>query len=71
MGVGQTELGITGIADIVVLVLVLEFGDDIQCMKTGIVEIADIIVVSKADREGAERLANELRAAVTSVHRKS
>lgn len=71
VGVGQTELSITEIADIVVLVLVPEFGDDIQCMKAGIVEIADIIVVNKADREGAERLANELRAAVTSAHRKS
>lgn len=64
VGVGQTELGISGIADTVVLLLVPESGDEIQAMKAGIVEIADIIVVNKADREGAERLAEQLKAAV-------
>jgi len=64
VGVGQTELGISSIADVVVLLLVPESGDDIQAMKAGIVEIADIIVVNKADREGAERLAEQLKAAV-------
>ena len=64
VGVGQTELGISGIADTVVLILVPESGDEIQAMKAGIVEIADIIVVNKADREGAERLVEQLRAVV-------
>ena len=62
VGVGQTELIIKGIADIVVLVLVPESGDDMQAMKAGLIEIADIIVVNKADHEGAERLAAQLRA---------
>ena len=57
-------MGISGIADTVVLLLVPESGDEIQAMKAGIVEIADIIVVNKADREGAERLAEQLKAAV-------
>jgi len=62
VGVGQTELSIKEIADIVVLVLIPGSGDDIQAMKAGLVEIADIIVVNKADLEGAERLVTELRA---------
>lgn len=62
VGVGQTELSIRGIADIVVLVLVPESGDGMQAMKAGLLEIADIIVVNKADHEGAETLAAELRA---------
>ena len=62
VGVGQTELSIRGIADIVVLILVPESGDDMQAMKAGLLEIADIIVVNKADHVGAETLAAELRA---------
>lgn len=62
VGVGQTELSIRGIADIVVLILVPESGDDMQAMKAGLLEIANIIVVNKADHEGAETLAAELRA---------
>lgn len=62
VGVGQTELSIRGIADIVVLILVPESGDDMQAMKAGLIEIADIIVVNKADHVGAETLAAELRA---------
>jgi len=65
VGVGQTELEIARIADTVVLVLVPESGDDVQAMKAGITEVADIIVVNKADREGAERLVEEFRAALT------
>ena len=60
VGVGQTEVSITEIADTVVLVLVPESGDEIQAMKAGLTEIADIIVVNKADRGGAERLSTEL-----------
>ena len=52
VGVGQTEVDITRLADQVVLVLVPESGDDIQTMKSGIMEIGDIFVVNKSDRPG-------------------
>ena len=64
VGVGQTELEITGAADTVVVVLVPESGDGIQAMKAGLMEIADIFVVNKADRPGADRLLKDLRAAL-------
>jgi len=64
VGVGQTELEITGAADTVVVVLVPESGDGIQAMKAGLMEIADIFVVNKSDRPGADRLVKELRAAM-------
>ena len=60
VGVGQTELDIMETADTVVVVLVPEAGDAIQTMKAGLMEIADIFVVNKADRDGAEALVNEL-----------
>ena len=61
VGVGQTELDIMDAADTVIVVLVPEAGDAIQAMKAGILEIADIFVVNKADREGAEAVAEDLR----------
>jgi LAO/AO transport system kinase len=64
VGVGQTELEITAAADTVVVVLVPESGDAIQAMKAGLMEIADIFVVNKADRPGAARLVKELRQAL-------
>jgi LAO/AO transport system kinase len=64
VGVGQTELEITGAADTVVVVLVPESGDGIQAMKAGLMEIADIFVVNKADRPGADRLVKEIRNAI-------
>jgi LAO/AO transport system kinase len=64
VGVGQTELEITGAADTVVVVLVPESGDAIQAMKAGLMEIADIFVVNKSDRPGAERLVKDLRLAL-------
>ena len=64
VGVGQTELEITSAADTVVVVLVPESGDGVQAMKAGLMEIADIFVVNKADRPGAERLVKELRQAI-------
>ncbi len=64
VGVGQTELEITGAADTVVVVLVPESGDAIQAMKAGLMEIADIFVVNKADRPGADRLLKEVRMAI-------
>ncbi|HEY8515770.1 MAG TPA: methylmalonyl Co-A mutase-associated GTPase MeaB [Candidatus Binatia bacterium] len=60
VGVGQTELDIMGLAHTTIVVLVPEAGDTIQVMKAGLLEIADIFVVNKADREGARRLKNEL-----------
>ncbi|MDP1728204.1 MAG: methylmalonyl Co-A mutase-associated GTPase MeaB [Bacteroidota bacterium] len=54
VGVGQSEVEIAGLADTTVLVLVPEAGDDIQTMKSGVLEIADIFVLNKADREGAD-----------------
>ncbi len=65
VGVGQTELDIMEMADTIVLVLIPQSGDAIQIMKAGPVEVADIIVVNKADQEGAERLVAELRATLT------
>jgi LAO/AO transport system kinase len=64
VGVGQTELEITGAVDTVVVVLVPESGDGIQAMKAGLMEIADIFVVNKADRPGVDHVLNDLRAAL-------
>ena len=64
VGVGQTELEITRAADTVVVILVPESGDAIQAMKAGLMEIADIFVVNKADRPGAERLEKDLKLAI-------
>jgi LAO/AO transport system kinase len=60
VGVGQTELEIMETADTTVLVLVPEAGDTIQTMKAGIFEIADVFVVNKADRPGADEMVTEL-----------
>jgi LAO/AO transport system kinase len=60
VGVGQTELAIARLADTTVVVLVPEAGDAVQVMKAGLLEIADLFVVNKADREGAERMQAEL-----------
>ena len=64
VGVGQTELKVTGAADTVVVVLVPESGDGIQAMKAGLMEIADIFVVNKADRPAADRVLNDLQTAL-------
>lgn len=61
VGVGQSEIEIAGLADTTVVVLVPEAGDEIQTMKSGIMEIADIFVVNKSDREGADSLVRHLR----------
>src|SRR3954464_10848620 len=60
VGVGQTELDVSRTADTTTVVLVPESGDSIQTLKAGLMEIADIFVVNKADRPGADRLRNEL-----------
>jgi LAO/AO transport system kinase len=61
VGVGQTELDIVETTDTTVVLLVPEAGDAVQTLKAGLMEIADIFVVNKADREGADRLMAELR----------
>lgn len=60
VGVGQSELEIAGTADTTVVILVPESGDSIQAMKAGLMEIADVFVINKADRPGADRLAQEI-----------
>jgi LAO/AO transport system kinase len=62
VGVGQDEIDIVRLADITVVVLVPGMGDDVQSIKAGILEIADIFVVNKCDREGADRVEKELKA---------
>jgi LAO/AO transport system kinase len=61
VGVGQSEVEIAGLADISIVVLVPEAGDEIQNMKSGLMEIADIFVVNKSDRDGADTFANNLK----------
>jgi len=67
VGVGQDEIDIVRLADCVVVVLVPGLGDDIQNMKAGLMEIGDIFVLNKADREGADRLEEQLRAMLSLV----
>jgi LAO/AO transport system kinase len=62
VGVGQSEVEIAGLADITVVVLVPEAGDDIQTMKAGLLEIADLFVVNKSDRPLADQLVKNLAA---------
>jgi LAO/AO transport system kinase len=65
VGVGQTELDIIKLADTVLVVLVPEAGDAVQTMKAGLMEIADIFIVNKADREGAEILSREIKSIIS------
>jgi LAO/AO transport system kinase len=67
VGVGQDEIDIVRLADCVVVVLVPGLGDDIQNMKAGLMEIGDIFVLNKADREGADRLEEQLHAMLSLV----
>ena len=62
VGVGQDEVEVAGAADVAVVVLVPGAGDDVQALKAGIMEIADIFVVNKADRDGADTLAHAIAA---------
>ena len=61
VGVGQSEVEIAGLADTTIVVSVPESGDEIQTLKSGIMEIADIFVVNKSDRDGAEAFASHLQ----------
>jgi LAO/AO transport system kinase len=67
VGVGQDEIDIVRLADCVLVVMVPGLGDDIQNMKAGLMEIADIFVLNKADREGADRLEEQLHAMLSLV----
>jgi len=62
VGVGQDEIDVVRLADITVVMLVPGMGDDVQSIKAGIMEIADIFVINKSDREGAGRVEREIRA---------
>lgn len=71
VGVGQSEVEIVGLADVTVVVVVPEAGDEVQTMKAGLMEIADIFVVNKSDRPGADLFVKNLRlmlAPVFSTH---
>ncbi len=61
VGVGQSEVEIAGLADITIVVVVPEAGDEVQTMKAGLMEIADVFVVNKADRPGADQFVKNLR----------
>ena len=65
VGVGQDEVDIVRLADVTIVVLVPGMGDDVQTIKAGIMEIADIFVINKADRDGADRVEREIRALQT------
>jgi LAO/AO transport system kinase len=62
VGVGQDEIDIVRLADITVVVLVPGMGDDVQSLKAGIMEVADVFVVNKSDRDGADHVEKEVRA---------
>jgi LAO/AO transport system kinase len=62
VGVGQDEVDIVRLADVTIVILVPGMGDDVQTIKAGIMEIADIFVINKSDRDGADRVEREIRA---------
>src|SRR5690242_21775413 len=64
VGVGQDEVAIAGLADSTLLLEIPGMGDDVQALKAGVLEVADILVINKADREGADRLANQIKTAM-------
>lgn len=68
IGVGQDELDIAGLADTVIVVLMPQTGDDVQGIKAGFVEIADILVVNKADIAGASQMLEQLKALFGGSH---
>jgi LAO/AO transport system kinase len=68
VGVGQDEVDIVRLADVTIVVLVPGMGDDVQSLKAGILEIADVFVINKSDREGADALEGELKASMGLGH---
>ncbi len=69
VGVGQGEHDVAKAVDLTIVVLVPESGDEIQLMKAGLIEIADLFIINKADRDGANRLANLLQNMLHSANR--
>ena len=69
VGVGQSEVEIAGLADVTLVVLVPESGDEIQNIKSGLMEIADAFIINKADRDGADAFANNLKKLVQQKHK--
>ena len=67
VGVGQDEVDIVGLADCTLVVLVPGLGDEVQAIKAGIMEIADVFVLNKADREGTDRFEQQLKAMLSLV----
>jgi LAO/AO transport system kinase len=70
VGVGQDEVDIVKSAQTTVIVVIPGMGDDIQAIKAGILEVGDIFVINKADREGADKTASELRQMIEMGHKK-
>ena len=70
VGVGQSEVEIAGLADTTIVVVVPEAGDEVQTMKAGLMEVADIFVVNKSDRPGAEAFVKNLKLMVTAAMHK-
>jgi LAO/AO transport system kinase len=68
VGVGQDEIDVAALADVTVVVLVPGMGDDVQAIKAGIMEIADIFVINKADRPGADQTQREIEAMLSLGH---
>jgi LAO/AO transport system kinase len=68
VGVGQDEIDIVRLADVTMVILVPGMGDDVQSIKAGIMEIADIFIINKSDRDGAERVEREIRAMQSLAH---
>jgi LAO/AO transport system kinase len=69
VGVGQDEVDIVRLADVTVVVLAPGFGDDVQAMKAGVMEIADVYVLNKADQPGVDKLERELQFLLGLAHR--
>ncbi len=68
VGVGQDEIAVAGVADLVAVVLVPGMGDDVQAIKAGVMEVADIFVVNKADYDGADKTVHEIEGMLNLAH---
>ena len=64
VGVGQSELGVMEVADTVVVIVTPEAGDTVQAMKAGLFEVADVFLVNKMDRPGADRMVKDLQESI-------
>lgn len=69
VGVGQDEIDISRLADVTLVLLVPGMGDDVQAIKAGIMEVADVFVINKADQPGVEKLSSEIRFLLGLAHR--